>query len=100
VRPFRSRTRNKPKNRNPNYWNMTMAHGWTTERRQQQAAAIKRWQPWKLSTGPRTDGGKAAASRNGWKGGTRPMLRGVAKALHGQRKSLDEVSINPRKSLA
>ncbi|TAL88472.1 MAG: hypothetical protein EPN69_16275 [Rhodanobacter sp.] len=68
-----------------------MANGWTLERRRRQAAAIKRWKPWLQSTGPRTDEGKAASSRNAWKGGHRPLFRAMAEALRGQREWLDEV---------
>ncbi len=39
-------------------------HGWTPERRARQAAIIRTWKPWKRSTGPRTDRGKAASSGN------------------------------------
>lgn len=46
-----------------------MANGWTPERRARQAALIRTWRPWELSTGPRTDEGKARAARNGDKGG-------------------------------
>lgn len=42
--------------------------GWTDERRAKQSEAIRRWQPWNLSTGPRTDEGKARSSRNADKG--------------------------------
>ena len=41
-----------------------MANGWTPERRALQAALIRTWRPWERSTGPRTQSGKAAASRN------------------------------------
>ena len=58
-----------------------MANGWTLERKARQAELIKRWQPWKQSTGPRTPEGKARAARNGWKGGTREVLRELAKLL-------------------
>jgi hypothetical protein len=68
-----------------------MGNGWTPERRQRQAAAIKRWKPWRRSTGPRTTDGKATASRNGWKGGTRPMLRAMSVALRQQREWLGDV---------
>ena len=68
-----------------------MANGWTPERRARQAEAIKQWQPWKLSTGPQTPDGKASASRNAWKGGARPMLRALAKALRNQSGWLDEI---------
>ena len=70
-----------------------MANGWTPERRQRQAEAIKQWKPWQRSTGPRTKVGKIIASRNGWKGGTRPMLRSLAVALRQQREWLDDVSL-------
>ncbi len=68
-----------------------MGNGWTPERRQQQAVAIKRWKPWQQSTGPRTNEGKVAASRNAWKGGHRPLFRAMAEAMRGQREWLDGV---------
>ncbi|PRH81507.1 hypothetical protein C6N40_11865 [Arenimonas caeni] len=60
-----------------------MANGWTPERRARQAELIRRWRPWEQSTGPRSDAGKARASRNGWKGGVRPALRELARILRG-----------------
>ena len=39
--------------------------GWTRERRARQAALIRRWQPWRYSTGPRTELGKARCAMNG-----------------------------------
>lgn len=53
------------------------AKGWTPERRAKQAAAIRQWQPWAQSTGPKTPEGKAASSRNTWKGGHRTKLRAI-----------------------
>lgn len=47
---------------------MGTASSWTPERRAKQAEAIRRWQPWNRSTGPRTDEGKARSSRNADKG--------------------------------
>ena len=44
------------------------ARNWTPEQRKQQAEKIRNWCPWEKSTGPRTDEGKAASSRNAWKG--------------------------------
>ncbi len=38
--------------------------GWTPARRAAQRAAIRKWAPWKRSTGPRTAVGKAISSRN------------------------------------
>jgi hypothetical protein len=61
------------------------ARNWTPEQRQRQAEAMKRWSPWTQSTGPRTEEGKAVASRNGWKGGHREMLRELARALKDHR---------------
>jgi hypothetical protein len=54
---------------------------WTPERRAKQAQAIKRWQPWAKSTGARTPEGKAAVSRNAFKGGHRPHLRQLAREV-------------------
>ncbi|MGN6226981.1 MAG: hypothetical protein ACTHNM_06085 [Dyella sp.] len=39
---------------------------------------------------PRTAEGKASASRNAWKGGSRPLFRAMADALRGQWEWLDE----------
>lgn len=61
-----------------------MGNGWTPERRARQAELIRQLQPWKKSTGPRSPKGKAAASRNAWKGGFRPMIRELAKVLREQ----------------
>ena len=68
-----------------------MANGWTPERRARQAELIKQWQPWKNSTGPISTEGKAKASGNAWKGGIRPQLREVSKALRKQEQLLAEV---------
>jgi hypothetical protein len=37
---------------------------WTPEQRLRQGEAIRRWKPWRLSTGPRTAEGKIRSSRN------------------------------------
>jgi hypothetical protein len=63
-----------------------MANGWTPERRRRQAQLILRWKPWERSTGPRTPKGKARVARNADKGGTRPMLRELARALREQQR--------------
>lgn len=54
---------------------------WTPERRKQQSELIRRWQPWKRSTGPRTVEGKSKAARNAYKGATRSTLRRLARFL-------------------
>ncbi len=68
-----------------------MANGWTPERRARQAELIRQWQPWKQSTGPRSPEGKAAAARNAWKGGARPLLRDLARELREQDKARREL---------
>ena len=57
------------------------ARNWTPEQRRQQAERIRAWSPWARSTGPRSAEGKAKASRNAWRGGSRALLRELAKLL-------------------
>ena len=61
-----------------------MANGWTLERRQRQAELIRRWKPWEKSTGPKSPEGKARSAMRGFKGGTREMLRELARMLREQ----------------
>jgi hypothetical protein len=44
---------------------------WSAERRAHQALAIRTWQPWRTSTGPRTQDGKARSAGNALKHGNR-----------------------------
>jgi len=48
---------------------------------QLQRQAIHRWRPWEKSTGPRSQQGKNISRRNTWKGGSREMLRKLARLL-------------------
>jgi hypothetical protein len=66
-------------------------NGWTPERRARQSALIHTWQPWDKTTGPKTPQGKAKASRNAYKGGTRAMLRELARLLREQRAALKRI---------
>lgn len=58
-----------------------MANGWTPSRRAAQSTAIRRWQPWMCSTGPRTAEGKRRVSRNAYRGGHRPAFRATMQRL-------------------
>ncbi len=51
-----------------------MSNGWTEERRRKQAEAIKQWQPWAKSTGPKTKTGKERASLNALKTGDHSLV--------------------------
>ncbi|OIN87533.1 MAG: hypothetical protein AUJ12_02065 [Alphaproteobacteria bacterium CG1_02_46_17] len=62
-----------------------MACGWTPEKRKSAAARCRANRPWQKSTGPRTDTGKIASSRNSYKTGyhscARRELRSRGRAL-------------------
>src|SRR5262245_15482999 len=45
--------------------------GWTAQRRARQAAAIRTWQPWRRSTGPKTEARRARAAQNAYRHGFR-----------------------------
>jgi hypothetical protein len=66
-------------------------NGWTPERRARQSALIHTWRPWDKTIGPKTPQGKAKASRNAYKGGTRAMLRELARLLREQRAALKRI---------
>ncbi len=68
-----------------------MPNGWTDERRARQAEAIRRWKPWERSTGPKTEEGKAASSRNAYKGriNARELLRNLGRLLREQKEVLE-----------
>ena len=64
--------------------------GWTPARRAHQAALIARWQPWRRSTGPRTDAGKARSSANALRHGFR-LVRRSSKSEGGSRAYLEKI---------
>ena len=68
-----------------------MANGWTPERRARQAELIRTWRPWDQATGPSTDEGKVASSRNAFKGGLREELRALTRALREHRAALKRI---------
>jgi hypothetical protein len=68
-----------------------MPNGWTSERRARQSAAIQQWRPWEHSTGPKSEEGKARVSRNAYKGGTRAILRDLARLLRRQAEALKRI---------
>jgi hypothetical protein len=45
--------------------------GWTPERRARQSALIRRWQPWRRSTGPKSEAGKMRVAMNALRHGGR-----------------------------
>jgi len=84
LRAVRTRTRAREIQNlcKTNYWRIGMNKGWTSKRRAQQVEAIRRWQPWAKSTGPRSPDGKARAARNADKGGGWRETRELFKLLN------------------
>ena len=68
-----------------------MANGWTPERRARQAELIRTWRPWEQAAGPTTAEGKAASSRNAFKGGLRAELEAITRALREHRAALKRI---------
>ena len=68
-----------------------MVNGWTPERRKRQAELIRQWAPWASSTGPKSQEGKAAVSRNGWSGGHRQKLRELSKMVNAEIRQAKEL---------
>lgn len=62
-----------------------MANGWTSERKARQAILIKNWRPWEMSTGPKTEKGKACSAMRGYKGEKRKNLRMLSHMLRKMR---------------
>ena len=58
---------------------MGTSSAWTPERKARQAEAIRRWQPWNKSTGPKTEDGKARSSQNAFKYSSRSAVRAIGR---------------------
>ena len=69
-----------------------MSYYRTPEHRAMRAELIRRWKPWEKSTGPKSPEGKARAAMRGFKGGTREMLRELARMLREQAEELKHIS--------
>ncbi|MCB1557954.1 MAG: hypothetical protein KDJ50_03410 [Alphaproteobacteria bacterium] len=68
---------------------------WTEEQRQKQREAIRKWAPWRRSTGPRTAQGKRTSSMNALKHGMRSRpWRNLRHALYTQRLYVNWVQRN------
>ena len=55
---------------------------WTPEQRLKQSEAIRRWKPWKSSTGAKTAYGKAISSKNATKKGDSVYIREVIQQIN------------------
>ncbi len=58
-----------------------MSYTRTPEHRALRAKLIQLWKPWEKSTGPKTPEGKDRSAKRGYKGGTRALLRALARVL-------------------
>lgn len=65
-----------------------MSYHRSADHRALRAKLIRNWRPWEQSTGPRSDQGKANSARRAFKGGTRGVIREIARALREQGQSL------------
>ena len=68
-----------------------MSYYRTPEHRAKQAERIRRWKPWEKSTGPKSEEGKRRSAMRGYKGGTRELLREVARLLREQAEALKRI---------
>lgn len=68
-----------------------MSYYRTPEHRAMRAKLIQRWKPWEKSTGPKSPEGKARAAKRGYKGGTRVLLRELARMLREQAEAVKRI---------
>lgn len=58
------------------------ARRWTEKQRLEQARRIRETRPWRWSSGPKTEAGKARVAKNADTGGVRPKLRALAREVN------------------
>ena len=68
-----------------------MAYVRTPEHRALRAELIRKWKPWEKSTGPKSEEGKRRSAMRGYKGGTRQLLRDLARMLLEQAEALKRI---------
>jgi len=73
--------------------------GWTPERRARQALAIRTWEPWRKSTGPRTEAGKARSAGNALKHGLRSKAQAAFRREDRRLLSLSALNIATAKAI-
>lgn len=56
------------------------ARRWTAEQKARQAELIHTWKPWQQSTGPTTEAGKKASSRNAFRCALREVMRELTRS--------------------
>ena len=64
---------------------------WTPEERLKQAELIRKWQPWKQSTGAKTLQGKARSSRNAYKHGLSKLQKELSRLLREHKKAIEGI---------
>ena len=69
-----------------------MSYYRTPEHRALRAKLIQRWKPWEKSTGPKSEEGKQRSAMRGYKGGTRDLLRELARLLREQAEALKRIA--------
>lgn len=73
------------------------ARTWTLEQKKRQAEAVRRWTPWEQSTGPKSPEGKAAASKNAYRGGHWLKIRELSCLVNAEvRQARELVEATPR----
>jgi hypothetical protein len=65
---------------------------WTPEERLKQAELIRKWQPWKQSTGAKTPAGKARSSQNAYKYGFSKLEKEMWHLLKQHKKAIRVIS--------